>query len=266
MGCEDRLATARARRGQGGPSTHSPRIPARFGVRAATLEIGAGEELAAQARDAGVVLPGSLATAGATRRKEYLAGRVCARLALEKLLGPVAAAAAGLGTDADGVPQWPVGVVGSISHGAGMGFAAVAAASRCGCLGVDVERVVSPERAARLSRRVLGEPERRLAKDWPRSEAEWFTLVFSAKEGAYKALFPLLRRFLGFADIALVDRCPADGQGESGCLRIEVESVAGQSAPYRTLCGFYTFTGRAGDTPRVWTLVVGAAAGRSPAD
>lgn len=141
-----------------------------------------------------------------------------------------------------------------------MGFAAVARADGCGCLGVDVERVVSDERAARLGGRVFGEAEREMSAGL--SSAEWFALAFSAKESAYKALFPLHRRFLGFADIVLVDRSQASGYDFMGYLQFEVESVAGDAAPYRTLRGYYGLTGSRGrqgaDTPRVWTLVFGA--------
>ena len=51
----------------------------------------------------------------AKRQAEYLAGRLCAREALHQLCGQALVP----GRDEDGVPLWPAGTVGSITHGAG---------------------------------------------------------------------------------------------------------------------------------------------------
>ena len=73
----------------------------------------------------------------AVRRQEYLAGRWCARVALNRAgyAGPPAA----LGADADGLPQWPDGFLGSITHSRGL-CAALQRARGAGFTGVDVER------------------------------------------------------------------------------------------------------------------------------
>src|SRR3989338_11284500 len=51
----------------------------------------------------------------AKRQAEYLAGRLCAREALQRLTGTATVQACG----EDRAPQWPVGMVGSITHGSG---------------------------------------------------------------------------------------------------------------------------------------------------
>ena len=216
------------------------------------------------ARGAAIELPGALEGAIDKRRQEYLAGRISARLALVDLLG-AAASNGNLEADDDDVPLWPEGVVGSISHGAGYGFAAVGAASRYRGLGVDVERVVSPQQATRLGGRVLtdGELELRHGKFGGLTEAEMFTLAFSAKESAYKALFPVHRRVLGFSDVELEGRDGAEGTDRRGelLLRATVDRDAGATA---TLVGWYAVTCDAdgtdsADTRRVWTLVLAGA-------
>ena len=216
------------------------------------------------ARGAAIELPGALEGAIDKRRQEYLAGRISARLALVDLLG-AAASNGNLEADDDDVPLWPEGVVGSISHGAGYGFAAVGAASRYRGLGVDVERVVSPQQATRLGGRVLtdGEMELRHGKFGGLTEAEMFTLAFSAKESAYKALFPVHRRVLGFSDVELEGRDGAEGTDRRGelLLRATVDRDAGATA---TLVGWYAVTCDAdgtdsADTRRVWTLVLAGA-------
>jgi len=226
-------------------------------VRAAAIRTAAGEGLTSRARAEGIVLPASLQQARPARKREYLAGRLCARKALGELLGPEAAATADLAAGGDGVPQWPAGVVGSISHGAGMGLAAAAAGREYGGLGVEVEGSVAAERAAKLSRRVVSEAEAELRRCSPFSLAEWFTLVFSAKESAYKALFPLERQVLGFADIALVRCRPMSQRGGRGRFDLELESAAGRAVPYRCLEGLYGFTAERGKRTRVWTVAFG---------
>lgn len=228
-------------------------------IRVAAHAIGRLEELIEEARQLGFGLPAGLESAIDKRRREYLAGRISARHALRRLLGPAASEGEIAGDD-DDVPQWPEGVVGSISHGAGSGFAAVAAASRYQGLGVDVERVVSVEQAGRLASRVLNEREMCLRQgSGGLSEAEMFTLAFSAKESAYKALFPRYRQVLGFSDVELERRETGDGGVRSGALRLRTR-VASEGGAVPRLVGWYALTGgladeAAGGTSRVWTVV-----------
>lgn len=229
-------------------------------VAAAARAVGSLRQLVDAAQRLAIELPGALDGAIEKRRREYLAGRIAARLALEELLGECAMQG-GLGSDEDDVPLWPEGVIGSISHGAGIGFAAVAAANRYTGLGVDVERVVSARQAARLGPRVLTDREQELrhGSSGSLTEEEMFTLAFSVKESAYKALFPLHRRVLGFLDVELEVR---EGPGGTECsgslgLRAPVDSDAGAAA----LAGWYAITcdadGPGGaDIRRVWTLVL----------
>lgn len=69
------------------------------------------------------------------RRVEFALGRNCARLALAALGAPSTA----LTRSANGVPLWPDGFTGSISHCASLGCAAVGRARDVRGLGIDVE-------------------------------------------------------------------------------------------------------------------------------
>ena len=134
------------------------------------------------------------------RRREFMTGRACARLALSRLGVPVAAIASG----EHGEPLWPAGVVGSITHCAGYRACAVARAGAVVTLGIDAEpnkplpQGVQEEVAygreleflAGCAPPLLGGHEVDLAR-----------LLFSAKEAVYKAWFPLTRRWLGFEDV-----------------------------------------------------------------
>jgi len=139
-----------------------------------------------------------VARAVAKRRHEFATGRVLAR----ELLGELGVRDFALLADADRVPLWPDGILGSISHARGL---CVAAATQRGALvgvGIDVEdaSAVRPE----LWRRVLRPDEERWLRAQPgASQLGLAAVFFSAKEAAYKAQFPLTRTRLGFQDVAL---------------------------------------------------------------
>jgi 4'-phosphopantetheinyl transferase EntD len=135
------------------------------------------------------------------RRVEFAATRACARAALTTLgVGPAA-----LPKDEWGSVRWPEGVIGTLTHCSGLRAAAVARAGRSGliAIGLDAEvhtplpngvlpLVARPEEMAHLS-----ELSRR------RPEICWDTLLFSAKEAAYKAWHPLTRRWLDFDEASV---------------------------------------------------------------
>jgi 4'-phosphopantetheinyl transferase EntD len=134
----------------------------------------------------------------AKRRREFTAGRACARRALA-LLGLEDAA---IPVGAEREPLWPAGVVGSITHCHGYCAAAVARCSRATSIGIDAElNVTLPPGVEPL---VCTEAERRWLRSAPGAgQVRWATLIFSAKESVYKAWFPPTRRWLEFADVEL---------------------------------------------------------------
>jgi 4'-phosphopantetheinyl transferase EntD len=128
------------------------------------------------------------------RRREFAAGRACARRALARL----GVEGHPLLSDDRRVPVWPEGVVGSITHCAGYCAAAVARSRDLLALGIDAE--TSAPLAPRLSERICTPPELEHAAALPGGVGRWAKLVFSAKESAFKCYFPLARSFLGFGD------------------------------------------------------------------
>jgi enterobactin synthetase component D len=156
-----------------------------------------------QPRTDGVSVPAALSGAIPKRRLEFLAGRVCARQAMERI--DVSVAADALARDADGVPVWPGGVVGSIAHAGRFATAAVAEASEAFGLGVDVEPVMSETVAAEIADLVASQEERRfVAEALCLARLETLTLVFSIKESLFKALYPPTRRHFDYLDCAVV--------------------------------------------------------------
>lgn len=132
------------------------------------------------------------------RRREFTAGRVCARHALEKL----GIEGFALLREPDRTPRWPEGVVGSISHCGDYCGVAVARREHAVGLGFDAEREGTLE--PRTLERVCTEAERERLESLPSgSGVDWGKLHFSAKESVYKSYYPLTRTVLGFHDVEL---------------------------------------------------------------
>jgi 4'-phosphopantetheinyl transferase EntD len=129
-----------------------------------------------------------------SRVREFTSGRTCARRALALLgieSGPIL-------SGAQREALWPETVVGSITHCDGYRAAAVGRRDKGLAIGIDAE-VDSPLPAGLLEL-VAGERENAWIGRQPCPEG-WGRLLFSAKESVYKALFPLTRRWLDFADV-----------------------------------------------------------------
>jgi 4'-phosphopantetheinyl transferase EntD len=187
-------------------------LPAQVAVAVSREDIGAkaypGEEAA-------------LGRAVEKRRREFLTGRACARRALAQLgIAPLA-----IPSGPRGEPQWPGGVVGSITHCAGCRAGAVARDTEVAALGIDAE-VDAPLPNGLLADIALAQERRWIARLESQAPAvSWDRLLFSIKESVYKAWFPLTGRWLGFED-ALVEVDRASGSFVAR-LRVEGPSLRG---------------------------------------
>ena len=151
----------------------------------------------------------TLANAVRKRRNEFIAGRRCARAALAKIsVKPCA-----LVPDENRVPQWPKGVVGSISHSVDLCCAVVARVDKTACLGVDLETT------KRISNGVIQRVSHPLETKFVGNDQKRGSLIFSAKEAFFKAQFPVLGIWPNFSDLAF----QADGTSSG---RLEVIHVA----------------------------------------
>ncbi|MET7285311.1 4'-phosphopantetheinyl transferase superfamily protein [Streptomyces sp. NPDC005573] len=145
-----------------------------------------------------------VARAVAKRRLEFTSVRVCARRAMEKLGVPPQPVLTG----ERGVPLWPDGLTGSMTHCDGYRAATLVRATDLASLGIDAEpHDVLPDGV--FGTIAVGpERERHDVLRAALPEVHWDRLLFSAKESVYKAWFPLTRTWLDFseADIELVPR------------------------------------------------------------
>ncbi|MBH0775216.1 4'-phosphopantetheinyl transferase Npt [Nocardia bovistercoris] len=149
------------------------------------------------------------------RRRDFIGARHCARRALEQLgEEPVA-----IGKGERGMPLFPRGVVGSLTHCEGYRAAALTHKLRFRSVGIDAE----PHEA--LPEGVLDSvslaPERKwlAAND---SALHLDRLLFCAKEATYKAWFPLTLRWLGFEDAHITFTVDENSGGGSGTFHSEL--------------------------------------------
>ncbi|MGN8277014.1 4'-phosphopantetheinyl transferase [Pseudomonas sp. SMV71] len=152
--------------------------------------------------------PPSIQRSVAKRQAEFLAGRICARAALQRLDGQTCVPAIG----EDRAPVWPERVSGSITHSTGRAAAIVADKNHWRGLGMDLENLLAPERAERLSGEILTPPElQRMAACGQDDRALLVTLTFSVKESLFKALYPIVGQRFYFEHAEVLEWTP-DGQ------------------------------------------------------
>ena len=149
-------------------------------------------------------------TAGPERQAEFTAGRRCARTALAGLGVPAAPILPGPA----GEPGWPPGVTGSITHCPGYRACAVARTEDLAAIGIDAEP--DEELPPELTDAVATAWER----TWIQRQAaagargpvvHWARLVFSAKEAAAKAWYPLAARWPDLAELTVAATGPKTG-------------------------------------------------------
>lgn len=132
---------------------------------------------------------------GHRRREEFSSGRYCARRAMAARglpTGPVL-------TGASRSPLWPVGICGSLTHSRHLAGAAVSG-SLSG-LGLDIEQF--GRLSVRAADRILTETESQALHDLDADFLRLATIVFSAKEAVYKAIYPLAGLYVGYREVQI---------------------------------------------------------------
>ena len=141
----------------------------------------------------------AMARAVPKRRNEFFAGRLAAHRAMERCNMPASPVPMGK----DRAPEWPTGLVGSISHCDRACVAMVADKTRYQSVAVDIEpdealpdevmsMVCLPSERSWLDARPVDE-RGRLAR-----------VIFSIKECAYKLQYPVTKKMLDFSDVNVV--------------------------------------------------------------
>jgi 4'-phosphopantetheinyl transferase EntD len=203
------------------------------GVTVAVTGVDGGDEhelLAGEADAARSMVP--------RRRREFAAGRACARKALASLGLPAVA----LPVAPDRSATWPPGVCGSITHAGAWAAAAAARQELLAGIGIDLEDCAPLEAdlVARLCRpeELVNAPPGLPAGIWPR-------MVFSAKESVYKCVRARVGRFIDFDEVgvgATADRTSGSGD-PTGRLSFAPAGPATDLAIVGRLAGRYAVAG-----------------------
>jgi enterobactin synthetase component D len=162
-----------------------------------------------------IPVPSTLEAAIPKRRTQFRGGRYCAIKAMEALHGSCEARQ--VGRSATGLPLWPTGVVGSITHTDDFASAAVARTADAIAIGIDTERIMS-ESQARSAGGIIAPPaEVAHVRTAGFSRLEALTLVFSAKESIFKCLYPIVSCYFDFHDVRIM---AVDGQHRTFAARL----------------------------------------------
>lgn len=164
------------------------------------------------------------------RRREFTAGRACARRALQKIGKAVDYLLIGEQRQ----PQWPEGVVGSISHCPGFCGAVVAEKKQILSIGFDAEQ--NAGLGAELHRMILRPEELQAIAALP-GTLPWDRLTFSAKECIHKVYFPLNSYTLDFVD-ARIEFYPEQQRFSAEI----VNPAPTERVPLRKMQGHYCYT------------------------
>ncbi|MFT7261269.1 MAG: enterobactin synthetase component D [Glaciecola sp.] len=137
-----------------------------------------------------IAFPDSLYRTVKKRQAEYFAGRICARYALLKLNAEVTQVLTGVKRQ----PLWPKNkngkkLVGSITHSENIALCIVAEHHKISNLGIDIECHMTEKLAKEIENTVINAVEKQRLASVNLAFPEALTLVFSAKETIFKALF-----------------------------------------------------------------------------
>ncbi|WP_061709490.1 enterobactin synthase subunit EntD [Pseudenterobacter timonensis] len=138
-----------------------------------------------------------LANAGRKRKTDHLAGRIAAAHALPDHTVP--------GIGPGGEPLWPDGISGSITHSGTQAMAIVT--QHPALIGIDCETIPPENEAREIKDGIIDTEEETVLSRSGYPFALALTLVFSAKESLFKALFPQVQAFMGFeaARVTMLD-------------------------------------------------------------
>lgn len=134
------------------------------------------------------------------RHREFAAGRVCAAHVIHALTGTTVPPQH-IGRTTSGAPDWPAGVVGSLAHSRQMAGAVARRGTEALGIGLDIEPVMTADRARTVARRVGSRDElAALQQSAGLTYAAAVTLTFCAKEALFKCVHPLVGTMFHLSD------------------------------------------------------------------
>jgi len=139
------------------------------------------------------------------RQAQFLAGRIAAKNALSSIF--VTSENIAIGQHRE--PLWPKGVFGSISHSGDVSIATAQCQSDVTeatiGIGLDIQAVFDQEEQAKLLTIILSQHDQILFEKVKSSlpENHFLTLIFSAKESYFKAVFSQVKEYFDFDEVSI---------------------------------------------------------------
>ncbi|MBQ4859997.1 4'-phosphopantetheinyl transferase superfamily protein [Pseudoalteromonas sp. MMG007] len=150
------------------------------------------------------------------RKAEYLAGRYCAKQALKQHFGENQAIC-DIPSGKHREPIWPTGVLGSITHTNTYALCAIGDIESLNGIGIDMEEILETNNAKELAQQIHDQQELKLLtlNNIPINFST--TLIFSAKESIFKALYNNVSGYFGF-EVARLSKVDTARQSLTFCL------------------------------------------------
>lgn len=164
----------------------------------------------------GVEFVPNLKLAVPKRQAEFLAGRYMAKQALADFGYDEQLIAVGSHRS----PIWPEEVVGSITHTHKSAICAMAYRSAISALGVDQEIWLNRKVALNIKSNIIDECEASLLAEAAFNLERAVTLIFSAKESLFKALYPDVRRYFNFDAARIIAM-----NGKKNCFTLQLQET-----------------------------------------
>ncbi len=176
---------------------------ARFDIQFAT-----GDYSDALYQNLGIHFPDMLHRAVVKKKAEYLAGRYATKQGLAKLGENSSRSQTDfhLNNGIHRAPKWPFGYIGSITHTRDIACAVVARTDKYRAIGIDIEQWFTQDSFDKVKTQFLTEQDKDVMLTSRSLEAfKIGTLIFSAKESLFKALYPTVGQYFDFQDAAVTE-------------------------------------------------------------
>ncbi|MCL1125679.1 4'-phosphopantetheinyl transferase family protein [Shewanella surugensis] len=146
-----------------------------------------------------IALPSKLEKAVPKRQAEFLAGRFLAKTCFTDLSLPYKEIING----SDRCPIWPKNIIGTITHSNETAACAITTAANIVALGIDLEYDINVKTCEDIYKSIINEQEETFLRSLNCPFNQVMTLVFSAKESIYKALYPKIKQFFNFDAVTI---------------------------------------------------------------
>lgn len=133
------------------------------------------------------------------RKAEFIAGRFCAH----KILKSLGITCENISSNEDRTPDWPLYTLGSITHSENYVSVSISNNPNILGLGRDSEFIFSKMVAKKLGPLIAQNSELDLIKGLKKEE--FISLIYSAKESFYKAVYPIAKTPFYFDDVLILE-------------------------------------------------------------